>query len=1240
MHARRATILSIVFGALLFAFDASAAKAKSGGSGEMSSECIPPKAHENIAACPGGPAKFDAKKQRGVAFKSKPPPPKRKARRDDAKPRDAANLSKFAERDTRKTRLQARARALLITEIQGLERLFKQTPKKSGDRPQLVRRHAEAYVELESAAVRDKIASDIKAQDAKKKKQRSASKHRAEAAKAKKIEVAARKKAIAYYKLMKNSYPNYSKIDEVLYYLAYEYEQAGDLANARKTYYELIEKAPKSEYIPNAYLAFGELFFQEAQGDPSKWDLAAAAYREVVKYPAPKNKVYGYARYKLAYVHWNKGEYAEALNEFKKVIDYGTTHSNLPNATQLAKSARRDLIPVYAVSGAPNKAYNFFKPLSGDKGGSDTKTIDMLNELGFAYLDTGHYPEGIQLYEDLMGRDKGKRYCHYQSQITGAVQAAYSGDKERIRKELDDQIRIYKEFQEGGHPKGEKLDCANKTAELLSETAMSWHLEAVGSGGVRGTGDGKTMDLAAYLYKKVTETFTNADFAKFEFPRIVKEDWPTLQKIRYAMADLLYFRKRWEECGPAFDAVVAEDPKGPNAAEAAYASVLCYQKMYDQMYKGDADRQGKGLGPKGAGKEDREAQKGEWEKFKPKEMTEQQKGMVTAFNRYVCYIKPPKGDAEAEEQYVEVKYGRARIYFEAQHWEEAALGFRDIALNHSDKDAGIFAAQLYLEAMNVLGAKAEPPRPSCFDDMGKDVPRFLENYCKGDKFEDNKDQCELLTRIKFDIQRLAAQKKVELADSQADKGNYSQALDNYKDGADAYLEIWRTYCEGPLSKGEKPKQCEQADQIVYNMAKAYQAARLLAKSIQARKILLSEQYGLNESELAKKAIYEIGGNYQAIAVYDQAAHYFELYAEKTNYKGEFADKALSDAVVLRLGLGMEDEAIKDADAFKRYYGARKPEQTAQIAFAIADHYGEKKDWQNVSKNLGGAMRLIDQKATLDVRLQAHALLARAYTETKRDGPAKGEYKKVVGLWSDPSKAVAEIQGIKGETEAGTTRRLGRALEAVGEALFYFAEVEKEKVDAYKFPAYKGAKDKEGITKHIGTKVKDWYVKKKKMIQDVSAEYKKVVDLQPVPPPRWVIAAGSRVGDMWGKFVDDFRSAPIPKAWESDYEIRTAYYGALDDASEPFKQQARGAYEVCLGYSVKYQYFDQFSRTCEEWLADKYKAEFHLIDEFRGSPTHINDPLKEEAYPLRLGGEPLIPDPKALPPEKKEEKEKE
>lgn len=1228
--------ISVLFGLALCSVGASAApEAKPT---DLSKACVGTEAPKVLTECPGGPSKFDVKQKRGVAFKSAPPPIDAKKRKDDVKPVNPEELKQYAERDTRKTRLQARARALLIAEIQGLERLFRQTKKNSPDRPQLVRRLAEGYVELESAALRDKIAAEIKAQDAKAKKQ-DASKFRNEAAQAGKIVSAARDKAIAYYTLMKNDYPNYSKLDEVLYYLAYEYEQKGDYKNARTVYYELIQKSPKSPYIPNAYLAFGELFFQEAQGDPSKWDLAAAAYMEVIKFPPPNNKVYGYARYKLAYVHWNKGEYPQALNEFKKVIEYGDQYSDLPNAAQLAKAARRDLIPVYAVSGAPEKAYNFFKPLSGDKSG-DTKTLEMLNELGLAYLDTGHYKEGIVLYKDLMGRDSGEKTCFYQAQITHATQALYSGDKEAIRKELDNQLRVRNDFIKSQKSEKAKLECSNKTAELLSETAMSWHLEAVGSGGVRGTGDKKTMDLAAYLYKKVSENFTSEDFAKFQFPRIVKSDWPTMYKIKYAMADLLYFQQRWEECGPAFDAVVAENPTGEEAPEAAYASVLCYQKMYDQMYKGDADKKGKGLGPQGVDDKPREGRASEWEKFKPKPFTEMQKGMVTAFNRYICYIKPPKGDKEAEEQYVEVKYARARTYFEAQHWEEAALAFRDVAINHADKDAGIFAAQLYLESINVLGSRAEPPRPECFEDMAKDVPTFLELYCKGKKFDDNREQCETLTRIQFDIQRLRAQKIVERADQQQDKGQVREALDNYKKGADAYLDLWRGYCEGPLSRGEKVKQCERANEIVYNMARAYQAARLLAKSIQARQILLDPRYGMHESELAVKAIYEIGGNYQAIAVYDRAADFFERYAKASNYKGEFADQALSDAVVLRLGLGQSDQAIEDANAFNRYYGARKPAQAAQIAFAVAAHYGEKKDWGNVEKRLAGAMKLIDSKATLDVQAQAHALLGRAYAKSNKGGAAAKEYARVVALWKDPKAATAAIESIPGEDTNAKQRRLGRALEAVGEALFFFAEQKKAKVDKVTFPEYKGPGTKDAVLKHINTKVKDWIAKKRPLIDEASAEYKKIVDLQPVPPPRWVIAAGSRVGEMWGTFVKEFRAAPIPDSMKRDYEIRTAYYGALDEASEPQKLQAKSAYDLCLQYSVKYQYFDEYSRACEEWLAQNYKSEYHLVDEFRGAPNRVNSVLKEQGNPLRIGGDPIaaqVLEPEA--PKKKEEAKK-
>jgi hypothetical protein len=90
--------------------------------------------------------------------------------------------------------------------------------------------------------------------------------------------------------------------------------------------------------------------------------------------------------------------------------------------------------------------------------------------------------------------------------------------------------------------------------------------------------------------------------------------------------------------------------------------------------------------------------------------------------------------------------------------------------------------------------------------MGSDVPLFIESFCTGKKAEDNKEQCESLNRIQCDIQRLKAQKTVELADATQTKGQVAQALELYKQGGDAYLELWREYGEKQAEAGEK-SQC-------------------------------------------------------------------------------------------------------------------------------------------------------------------------------------------------------------------------------------------------------------------------------------------------------------------------------------------------------------------------------------------------------------------------------------------------
>jgi len=1210
------------------------------GPASAADECITQMAKDALAQCPGGSLKTGSGKKPAMSFKSAPQGIQLKKRDDQLKPTNPTASMNAAQRDERRNRLAARSRQLLITEIQGLESLFASTPKNAPDRPKLMRRLAEGYVELESAAFRDKTENSIKADEAKRKNPKGEKAFRAEAAKADKILVASRQQAIKYYTLLKNGYSKWCQstnaqdptkstgcTDEVLYYLAYEYEQANQLDQARKVYFELIQNWPQSKFIPNAYLAFGELFFNEAQGDPSKWQLAEQSYIEVTKYPAPDNKVWGYSHYKLGYVYWNQGEFPKALSEFKKTIEYGMQYQQMPNAKELANSARRDIVPVYALAASPRAAHDFFKPLSGDTGVNNEKTLKMLDDLGQNYLDTGHYKEAIDLYKDLMARDRGPKFCSYQTHITEATLAMKSGNKDAIKAELDQMLEIHNKFLAEGHPDDAKLKCSNNTAGLVTETAMAWHLEAVGSGGVRGTGDKKTMTLAAALYDRVVKNFKQEQFARFEFPRIVKEDWPNIFKIKYAMADLLYFNKDWAKCGPAFDAVVAEDPSGPLAPEAAYAAVLCYQNIYTETHKDGSDKKGSGNLPSSADGGNKKGKKDEKAKYAPKEFSDNQKGMLTAFNRYICYIKPPANDKEAQENYVEVKYARARTYFEAQHWEEAAFAFRDVAINHADKDVGIYATQLYLESLNILGSNSEPARPSCYDNMAEDVPRFLDLYCKGGKEKENVEQCGILTRIQRDIERLRAQKLIEVADA---GGAGVDTIKLYEKGARAYMELWKKYGESACEK--KEASCEKSEEVLYNAARAFQAARLIANSITARQILLNPKYNLDKTELARKAIYEIGGNYQAIAVYDEAANWYERFARE-NPKMEKAAEALQDAVVLRLGLGQEDQAIRDADLFNRNYGRQKAVETAKIAFAVGAHYIDKEDWENARRRLSSAMSQIDRNATFDVQIQAHAMLGRVFTKINNPSSATPEYNKVRGYWKDPQAALKKLDAIGG-SEDEKIRRLGKSLTAVGEALFFFAELKKKDVDKIKFPEYKGSGKRDDVLKHITTKVGDWIKKKRPAIEEASNEYVKIVNLEPLPPPRWVIAAGSRVGQMWSKFVAEFRAAPIPKEWKGNgmvpgtdlswAELRGEYYAKLDDASEPQKLAAKAAFKKCLDYSVRFQYFDEYSRTCEVWLSKNYGAEYHLIDEFRGSPSRVNSGLSDRAQPVNMDGSAFTP----------------
>jgi hypothetical protein len=97
---------------------------------------------------------------------------------------------------------------------------------------------------------------------------------------------------------------------------------------------------------------------------------------------------------------------------------------------------------------------------------------------------------------------------------------------------------------------------------------------------------------------------------------------------------------------------------------------------------------------------------------------------------------------------------QARALWNAGHWPEATRRLGEIATAHAQEDAGIVAAMLYLEGLNLLGSAVEPPRSSCYDEIVSRVPTFQKLYCEHGENRRHPHECHLLYRLSRDIERV------------------------------------------------------------------------------------------------------------------------------------------------------------------------------------------------------------------------------------------------------------------------------------------------------------------------------------------------------------------------------------------------------------------------------------------------------------------------------------------------------
>src|SRR5690606_427319 len=136
----------------------------------------------------------------------------------------------------------------------------------------------------------------------------------------------------------------------------------------------------------------------------------------------------------------------------------------------------------------------------------------------------------------------------------------------------------------------------------------------------------------------------------------------------------------------------------------------------------------------------------------PREMTELESRMEEVFKNYICVVGDDADDL------AQIKYRRARIFYEANQHEKAAVLFRDIAFSHRNTEYAEYAANLYLDSLSILGTQREEPITACIIELEKNVQPMTEEFCSKASDRHRFDTlCPVLDRLECQVKRKRAE---------------------------------------------------------------------------------------------------------------------------------------------------------------------------------------------------------------------------------------------------------------------------------------------------------------------------------------------------------------------------------------------------------------------------------------------------------------------------------------------------
>lgn len=369
--------------------------------------------------------------------------------------------------------------------------------------------------------------------------------------------------AIKLYSTLLKAYPNYARNDQVLYQLARAYETTGQPQGALDALDRIVQRYPHSRDMPEIQFRRGELLFSA-----KRYGDAEAAYAQVLK-AGRRSGYYEQSLYKHGWSLFKELKTQESLPSFEAVLDLKLLPHGRAVPIETLRRADRELVEdtlrvmsiVFSYGEGAADLDEFLK--------SHDRPYDFLlySRLGDLYVTKQRYQDAASAYRAYVAHDPLSDQAP--DLEMKAIDAYTKGGFSQLV--LDGKHEFVERYHFGS-PFWRNRD---RTRYPTVVAQLKTNLK----------------DVATYFYSEAQKTHSAQDYQEAarwyrDFLTSFPAD-PESPGVNYLLAEVLFESHQYAQAAEQYDQTAYGydgTPKSPeNAANAAYAALVAYQKAQDSL---------------------------------------------------------------------------------------------------------------------------------------------------------------------------------------------------------------------------------------------------------------------------------------------------------------------------------------------------------------------------------------------------------------------------------------------------------------------------------------------------------------------------------------------------------------------------------------------------------------------------------------------------------------------------------